>query len=141
MHLTGSPKSDYPIDYWLAVLGARPEAGCVDFLGKWEPGAYCHFHRHLGDTTSFVLEGEHHVLETTDTGTVHKIRHPGSYSQSPGGDVHLEYAGPEGSTVFFSMQCPDDRVFEVLDKDQNVLAVVTLDDFVAGRLGRQRNAS
>lgn len=43
MHLEGGPKSDYPINYWLAVLGARPEEGCVDFLGKWEPGAYCLF--------------------------------------------------------------------------------------------------
>lgn len=53
----------------------------------------------------------------------------------------MEYAGPEGSTVFFSMQCKDDRIFEVLDKDQNVLTVVTMEDFVAGRLGRQRDAS
>ena len=47
----------------------------------------------------------------------------------------MEYAGPQGSVVFFSMQTDDGRLFEILDKDENVLAVATLDDFVAGRLG------
>ncbi len=134
MHLKGRPHFDYPIDYWLAVLGVRPQDGVLDFLGKWEPDAYCHFHRHLGETTSLVLEGEHHVIETTETETRHKIRHPGHYSCQPGGDPHLEYARSEGSLVFFSMQAVDGKLFEVLDKDQNVLTVVTLEDFVAGRL-------
>ena len=61
--IVGSPRFDYPIDYWVAVLGVQPEQGRIDFLSKWEPNAYCHYHRHLGPTTLLVLEGEHHVVE------------------------------------------------------------------------------
>lgn len=58
VHLEGSPKFDYPIDYWSAILGARPETGSIDFLIKWAPDAYCHFHRHVGETTTLVLEAQ-----------------------------------------------------------------------------------
>ena len=136
MHFEGGPKFDYPINYALALLGARPGTGCIDFLGKWEPGSYCHFHRHVGDTTTLVLEGEHHVIEMIDAEAIHKIRQPGSYSHSPAGNAHMEYAGPEGSLVFFNMQSVDGRLFEVLDQEENVLSVVTIDDFITGSLGR-----
>ena len=43
MHFEGGPEFDYPINYWLAILGAQPEAGRLDFLVKWEPESYCHF--------------------------------------------------------------------------------------------------
>ncbi len=56
-------------------------------------------------------------------------------ARNPAGDLHMEYAGPQGSVVFFSMQAEDGRLFEILDKDENVLAVVTIKDLVAGRLG------
>ena len=134
VHLEGGPEFDYRINYWLAILGARPEAGGLDFLVKWEPDSYCHFHRHLGDTTTLVLEGEHHVVETTATQTLHKIRKPGHYARTPDGEAHMEYAGPAGSLVFFSMQAADGRLFEVLDKDENVLSVATIESLVAGRL-------
>jgi len=135
VHIEGSPHFDYPIDYWLAILGARPEKGSIDFLTKWAPDSYCHFHRHLGDTTTLVLEGEQHIVETTPTQTLHKIRKPGHYARTPGGDVHMEYGGPEGAVVFFSVQAVDGRLFEVLDKDENVLAVATIENFLSGKLG------
>lgn len=134
IHLEGGSDFDYPINYWLAILGARPDAGCIDFLAKWEPDSYCHFHRHVGDTPTLVLEGEHHIVETTDTQTLHKIRKPGHYVRNPAGDVHMEYGGPVGSVVFFSMQSADGRLFEILDKDENVLGVATIEGLVAGRL-------
>jgi len=132
-HFEGGPEFDYPINYWLAILGARPDAGSIDFLVKWEPDAYCHFHRHIGDTTTLILEGEHHVVETTANQTLHKIRKPGNYSRTPDGEAHMEYAGPEGSLVFFSMHSADGRLFEILDKDENVLGVATIEGLVAGR--------
>jgi len=46
----------------------------------------------------------------------------------------MEYAGPEGSLVFFSMQSTDGRLFEILDKDENVLGIATIEGLVAGRL-------
>ncbi len=134
VHIEGGPEFDYPINNWLAVLGARPEAGRIDFLVKWEPDAYCHFHRHLGETTTLVLEGEHHVVETTATQTVHKIRKPGDYAHTPGGEVHMEYGGAEGSVLFFSMQVADGNLFEILDKDKNVLSVATIEGLLSGKL-------
>lgn len=135
VHLEGGPNFDYPIDYWIAVLGAQPEAGRVDFLAKWEPDAYCHYHRHVGATTSLVLEGEHHIVETTETETIHKTRTRGHFAKNPPGDLHMEYAGPEGSVLLFSMQADDGRLFEILDRDENVLVVATIENLLSGKLG------
>lgn len=125
---------DYPINYSIGILGACSESGTVDFIGRWAPNSYCHFHRHLGDTTSLVIEGEHHTVETIDGESVHKVRLAGDYSQKAGGDVHMEYAGAEGSLVFFSMKAVDGKIFEVLGKDEKVLNATTFEDFIAGEL-------
>jgi hypothetical protein len=127
---------DYPINYSIGILGTSPESGTVDFLGRWAPNSYCHFHRHLGDSTSLIIEGEHHTVELGDGQSEHKVRAAGDYSHKPGGDVHMEYAGPEGSLVFFSMKAVDGKLFEVLGKNQEVLNSTTYEDFVAGNLPR-----
>lgn len=46
-------------------------------------------------------------------------------------EVHLEHAGPTGSMVFFSMQSTDGRLFEILDQDEHVLSVVTIESLVS----------
>ncbi len=46
----------------------------------------------------------------------------------------MEYAGPEGSVLFFSMYTPDGNLFEVLDREDNVLAVATIEKLVEGKL-------
>ncbi len=132
--IVGTPRFDYPIDYWVAVLGVQPELGRIDFLSKWAPNAYCHYHRHLGPTTLLVLEGEHHVVETTPTETVHKVRTAGHFARNLGGDVHMEYGGPQGAVVFFSVEAVDGKLFDVLDAKGKVLVTATIDDFVNGRL-------
>ncbi len=131
-HLEGGDDFDYHIDYWIAILGCRPDEGRIEFLGKWEPNAYCHYHRHLGETTTIVLEGEHHLIEEAETQKIHKTRTRGHYSKSPYGEAHMERAGESGSVLFFSMQCPDKYVFDILDRDDNVLNKVTIEDFAAG---------
>ena len=119
-----------PIDLWTAVVGGDAEAARVDFIVKWEAGSFCPYHRHLGDAISIVLEGEHHITEMIGGQTVHKIRPPGHYGCVRGGSAHMEYAGPEGSLVFFSAQARDGKLFEILDKDENVLAVTTFDEML-----------
>jgi quercetin dioxygenase-like cupin family protein len=136
MHFGADPRFDYPIDYAIRILGASAATGTVDFLGKWAPNSYCHFHKHLGNTTSLVLEGEHHTVETVAGESIHKVRQAGDYAQKPGGDVHMEFAGPQGSVVFFSMQAVDGKLFEVLGRGERVLNVTTLEDFLAGNLPR-----
>ena len=134
IRLQGSGHFDYPIDYSIAVLRAEPATGRADFLIKWEPNAYCHFHRHTGATTTFVLEGAHHGEESTPPETVHKTRVAGHVARNPAGDVHMEYAGPEGAVVLFSMHSDDGRLFDILDREQRVLVTVTVEDLQRGRL-------
>ena len=130
------PDADYPCDYEIAILGADPSTGRVDLIVKWPPNSYCHFHRHCADTTVLVVEGEQHIVEVADDGTQgkHKVRPAGTYAFSPGGEAHMEYGGPDGAIVFFAMQSRDGRVFEVLDRDMNVLITSTVESMAQGDL-------
>jgi hypothetical protein len=132
--LVGGGAFDYPIDYWVAVLGADMAKGTADFLVQWEPDAYCHFHKHLGRTTVLVLDGEHHVVEETPTETVHKTRKPGHLTRNPPGDVHMEYGGKQGSLLLFCMQADDGVLFEFLDRTGAVLRTITVEDFALRRI-------
>ncbi len=125
------PDAGYPCEYKTAVLGADPALGRLDLIVKWPPNSYCHFHRHLADTTILVLEGEQHIIEIADDGSegAHTVRPAGTYANSPGGgDAHMEHGGPEGATVFFALQSADGRLFETLDKEMNVLASSTVEE-------------
>jgi quercetin dioxygenase-like cupin family protein len=101
-----------PVDNVTLIVGGDAQAGRVDFITRWKPGHYCTYHRHLGDTVSIVLEGEHWVEKEDGT---RKRRLPGHYSCAPAGEQHREFAGPEGSTVFFSISSADGRAFQSLD--------------------------
>ena len=135
IHITGTPRFDYPIDYSVAVLRVDAEAGRIDFLSRWEPNAYCHYHRHLGETSLLVLEGEHHVVETHDCETVHKARKPGFFATNPGGDLHMEYGGPDGTLVYFRCEAVDGKLFDIVARDGTVIASATVEDFTSGRVG------
>jgi len=132
--LKGGPRFDYPIDYSVAVTNVDRAAGLIEFIAKWAPSAYCHYHRHLGRTVSRVLHGEHHIVETTETQTLHKTRRPGFQGQSPAGEIHMEYGGADGATVMFLCEAVDGNVFDIVARDGTVIATTTMDDFVMGRL-------
>jgi hypothetical protein len=123
----------YPIDYDFAVLGCQQDIGRLDLLIRWAPNSYCHFHRHIGATTTLVLEGEHHVIDLDENGqeVAHDVRPAGDYRISPGGDLHMERGGPDGSLVLFAMFEPSGRMFEILDDDRNLIAPVTIDSLLA----------
>ena len=136
-HLLGDSTYDYPIDYWYAILSARKD-GHIDMLFRWEPNAYCHFHRHLVDTTTTVIQGEHHVIEMDKGFEIeHKVRLAGDYAHAPAGDLHMEYAGPEGSLLLFNMYAPEGRLFEILDREENILMTATVSDFLSGDLAAE----
>ena len=130
VHFEGSPKFDYPIDYAISVVEADVDAGRIDFLGRWAPNSYCHYHRHLGSTAAAVVEGEQHIIETREFETVTKVRQVGFKGQTPDGETHMECAGPDGLTMLFSTYAPDGRLFEVLDRSGNVLAAATIAEFL-----------
>lgn len=135
MHLEGGPEFDYPIDYDYAVASADVASGRVEFLVRWAPNAYCHFHRHLGDTVITLLQGEQHIYEERPFETVHKVRQAGFSSRLPDGEVHMEHGGPEGMIILFSIHAPDGRLFDLLDRAGNTLLTVTVEDVVERRLG------
>jgi hypothetical protein len=135
-HLVAGPRFDYPIDYSVAVIRADPASGLIEFLAKWAPNSYCHYHRHLGRTATWVIQGEHHLVELTETQTIHKTRRPGFRGQSPAGEILMEYGGAEGSTVLFLCEALDGKLFDIVAKDGTVLASPTVEDFISGRLAR-----
>jgi hypothetical protein len=132
--LKGSPKFDYAIDYSIAFIRADRAAGQIEFLAKWAPNSYCHFHRHVGRTATWVIQGEHHIVETTETQILHKTRKPGFRGQSPAGEIHMEYGGEAGSTVLFMCEAVDGNLFDIVAKDGSVIATATLEDFASGRM-------
>ena len=132
--VTGSKRFDYPIDYDVAVLHVDENEGRIDFLSRWAPDHYCHYHRHLGETSLLVLEGEHHVVETKDFEKVHKIRQPGFFATNAPGDLHMEYGGPEGTLVYFSCKAVGGALFDVVDQNGTVLKTATVEDFTSGQM-------
>ena len=123
----------FPVDYSIAVLGACGETGSLDLLVKFPVGGHCTYHRHIGKTTTFVLEGEHHVFELGAEGEwKHELRRAGHHTIGPGGHRHIEGGGEVGSVVLFSMQAVDGHIFDLLDPEGNVVQKVTLDELVAG---------
>lgn len=120
-----------PVDSSTAVVGGDLASGRIDFFTKWEPNSYCPLHRHLGDTVSVVLEGPHYIEEVDGS---RRARAPGHYACTRSGEMHWEHAGPSGSIVFFSLQSPGGSVFEVNDRGGNALAVITLEQMLAGEM-------
>jgi hypothetical protein len=130
--LVGTPRFTYPIDYSIAVLRVHEGEPRAEFLSLWEPGAYCHFHRHLGPTRSLVLGGALHVHESEEFLDLHKLRKTGHAASNDGGDVHMEHAGPDGALVYYDMRAPDGRLFDILADDRRILRTLTLEDLKTG---------
>lgn len=126
----GGPKFDYPIDYAVSVVDSDVAAGRIDFLGRWAPNSYCHYHRHLGTTMAAVLQGEQHLTESTEFETVTKVRTAGFAGPVPDGETHMERAGDEGLTMLFSVHANDGRLFEVLDDSGKVITAATIAEFL-----------
>ncbi|MEL6981252.1 MAG: hypothetical protein AAFO29_02390 [Actinomycetota bacterium] len=126
----GGPGADRMIDYSIAVVEADAGTGRIDFLVRWEPDAYCHRHRHLGETMAAVLVGEQHVIEDGPFETITKVRSAGFVGPVPDGETHWERGGSDGLTMLFSTHAPDGRLFEMVDDAGEVLATATIADFL-----------
>ena len=121
----------YPIGYSGALLGYDGQ-GHIDLVYCWEPGKYCHFHRHLCEVRSTVLQGSLEVVTFKDGEAVSTVaRQAGSYSQMPEGDVHMERGGPEGATVLFNLYAPHGQLTEMLDEAGNTLKTLTIESVLA----------
>ena len=50
------------------------------------------------------------------------------------GNLYLEYRAPKGRSVRFNLCAPDGKLFEILDRDDNLSMQVTLGDIVSEKL-------
>lgn len=118
---------NYPIGYSGALLSYDGQ-GHIDLVYRWEPGKYCHFHRHLCEVRSTVLKGSLDVLTFEDGIEVsHVERRAGNYAYMPKGDVHMERGGSEGATVLFNLYAPDGQLTDMLDEQGNTLKTLTIE--------------
>jgi len=120
-----------PIDNSTAVVGGDLATGRLDFFTKWSPGTYCPLHRHLADTVSIVVQGEHYVEDVEGKSRKRLPRH---YSCTPEDELHYEYGGPEGSVVFFSVTSRDGRLFELVEPDGTSLGEINIEQMLGGGL-------
>lgn len=133
--IVGEPDFDeFKVGYEYSILGHDAESGTLDMLMRWTgDGGHCERHRHVGVTSTLVLEGEQHLDELqTDGSVVHLVRRAGDYALSLGVEpAHLERGGADGGLVLLSMHAPKGVLFEVLDADLKVLAEISIEAFVA----------
>jgi hypothetical protein len=109
----------------------------VDLLIKFDPNEKVLLHRHLADTNTFVVEGDHVIYEPD--GRVREVRPVGRYTFGTGRDAHDEGGGPNGCVLFYSVRGETDALFDMLDANLNVVATLHTADFKAV-LDAQRQA-
>jgi hypothetical protein len=101
----------------------------VDLLIKFDPNEKVLLHRHLADTNTFVIEGDHVIYEPD--GQVREVRPVGRYTFGTGRDAHDEGGGPNGCVLFYSVRGETDALFDMLDANLNVVATLHTADFKA----------
>ena len=120
-----------------AMLDVDVPQKIVDFILKFPPNKQIFLHRHLALTNTLVVQGEHRLYEPD--GALKEIRPVGSYTSSPPGEPHREGAGDGGGVVFYSVRGKDGALFEALDDDFNVIATLSMEDFL-NAYKEQKNA-
>lgn len=114
----------------LSMLAIDPDNRIVDFVIKFAANEKIFLHKHLAQTNLFVVQGEHRIYHPD--GSLQEIRPTGSYTASPPGGVHYEGGGDQDCIVLYNIRGNGrDEMFEVMDDQQNVLAVLGYADFAA----------
>ena len=101
----------------------------VDLLIKFDPNEKVLLHRHLADTNTFVIEGDHVIYEPD--GSVREVRPVGQYTFGTGRDAHDEGGGPNGCILYYSVRGETDALFDMLDANLNAVAALHTADFKA----------
>ena len=108
----------------------------VDLLIKFDPNEKVLLHRHLADTNTFVIEGDHVIYEPD--GRVREVRPVGRYTFGTGRDAHDEGGGPNGCILYYSVRGETDALFDMLDANLNVVATLHTADFKAALDAQQQ---
>lgn len=108
------------------ALSADEERNHVEFLVKFEPNEMILLHRHLADTNTLVVAGEHILYEKDRS--KRDGRPAGRYTESPAGDMHREGGGTDGAIVHYSVRGETDALFDLLDEDEKVVLTLRVAD-------------
>jgi quercetin dioxygenase-like cupin family protein len=115
---------------WYSILDIDEQNKIVDVLFKFSANQQIVLHRHKVLNHTFVVQGEHRLYEPD--GKLKEVRAVGSYTVSPASDEpHREGGGDQDVVVLFSIRGSDDVFYEVLDDDQNIIATLGMQDFIA----------
>ena len=113
-----------------SVLHVDKEKHIAEFIIKFDPNTKAILHRHLALTYTFVIEGDHIIYETD--GSVREVRPVGSFTASGvDGDIHDEGGGPDGCTLLYSVRGDTPALFEMVDRELNAVAKLTVGDYKA----------
>ncbi|MBS3953686.1 MAG: regulator [Methylobacter sp.] len=122
-----------------SILNIDENDKIIDVIFKFAANQQIILHRHLALNNTFVIQGEHRLYEAN--GALKEARPVGSYTSSPPSDEpHREGGGDEDAIVFFSIRGSDGILYEILDDDLNVVATLSMLDFIGLYKAQQDNA-
>ena len=113
--------------FMVAVYHVDEARKIVDFIIKYEPNERIVTHRHLAQTSTLVIQGEHRIYEPN--GELKEVRPVGGYTSSPPAEPHSEGGGAEGAVIFYSLRADDERLFELYDDEMKSIATLGIADF------------
>lgn len=101
----------------------------IDVIFKFAARRQILLHRHKALNHTLVIQGEHRLFDAD--GSLKEIRPVGSFtSTQPSDEPHREGGGAEDAIVFFSIRGGDGILYEMLDDDRNVMASLSMQDFI-----------
>lgn len=108
---------------YLKVLAIDEKRNRVDFLFRQDPNCEFARHSHLCTAVAYTLDGLWGYREGEE------MHFPGTYSYEPPGSAHTPFSSDRGMVVYASFQGTSPEMLSILDEDDNVVDVLTLDFF------------
>jgi quercetin dioxygenase-like cupin family protein len=116
------------ISYYIYEIDEKN--GNVDVLTKFAPNQPIMLHQHKASYRTFVVQGELRIYR--QNGDLKEVRPVGSYViSSANGEPHTESAGDEEAIVLFSNRNVKEGIYEFLDDDGNIAAVLGMAELKA----------
>jgi hypothetical protein len=112
-----------------SILSIDEQNKIIDVIFKFAANQQIVLHRHKALNHLFVIQGEHRIYEAN--GVLKEVRPVGSHTISqPSVEPHREGGGDIDVIVLFSIRGSDGVLYEVLDDDLNVVATLSMQDFI-----------